>query len=834
MKPKWYHPDDVLPLIVTSNTQELFGCRADDDVTEENPYKLLKKDDILQDIQTRAAVSDFSPIKQTVLDYPEEELLLVYDRDYTYNSNFYLVITPETKNRLFSPPETEKPEEEDECSGPPKSKPWVSLGSELEIDNESVKTIRPKLQYKLSRLQRKFGAPVSFSDQDPARAKNSYAEYDPYEDSRFSIKQMERDCGVQAVHRVQSLTTQTQWIIKRNMFTQYIPREFSDEDKEKILQSESLKNFCISVTPGVLQVLQQEQLMNIFSDDWSDLETEADDGDWSTKISEGLMLHQVFRDQKNTKDKKISCITWHPTIYGVLAVALTAKKDEQSNESRISPGRPSLICFHSFSNPCDPQLLLECPDDIFAFEFCPTDPNIIVGGCVNGQVALWDISAHVTHLQAPQAGSKKVSVNTDTLDLDDNLEKKTPVVRCCGLSALESRHKAPVTDIHWLPPTFEMSRTGLVVENRLNISVQIISCSPDGFLMLWDVRVQKQLSQSAVDRNPQSTTSGAPDTFKHLDRTWKPLIKVSFARIDTSGEYTPLKFSLGHDTCAGNNTGPATEKPVGSGYRSELLPDYSRLRVPSAKTLQTLEDANIKLCIGTEIGETVFIDWKMEKDDSGRLRNTGPLHCFNIHHSCVNTVQRSPFFKNVVLTIGGYNFAIWKERIMHGPIILSPSSQQLYTTGCWSPSRPAIIFTGKEDGSIEVWNLNEKTNEPVYVHSQASEAKITSIKPWTASPKQHFLAVGDDKGAVSVLQIPKALYRPSKNEKSSVEKYFEREENRLKNISSKKESPATQKKEAGEPRMRTEPEKPAKSNEENEEEYRKEYEEYLVMEEICC
>lgn len=35
---------------------------------------------------------------------------------------------------------------------------------------------------------------------------------------------------------------------------------------------------------------------------------------------------------------------------------------------------------------CFLQLLLECPDDIFAFEFCPSDPNIIVGGCMNGQV----------------------------------------------------------------------------------------------------------------------------------------------------------------------------------------------------------------------------------------------------------------------------------------------------------------------------------------------------------------------------------------------------------------------------------------------------------------
>ena len=61
------HPDDILPMVLTSATQELFGCRADEDVTGESPYKLLKKDDIIQDLKTRAAVSDFSPAKQIVL-----------------------------------------------------------------------------------------------------------------------------------------------------------------------------------------------------------------------------------------------------------------------------------------------------------------------------------------------------------------------------------------------------------------------------------------------------------------------------------------------------------------------------------------------------------------------------------------------------------------------------------------------------------------------------------------------------------------------------------------------------------------------------------------------
>lgn len=54
-------------MVLTSATQQLFGCLADEDITRENPYKLLKKDNIIQDIKTRAAVSDFSPVKQIVL-----------------------------------------------------------------------------------------------------------------------------------------------------------------------------------------------------------------------------------------------------------------------------------------------------------------------------------------------------------------------------------------------------------------------------------------------------------------------------------------------------------------------------------------------------------------------------------------------------------------------------------------------------------------------------------------------------------------------------------------------------------------------------------------------
>uniref|UniRef100_A0A665TD64 WD repeat domain 63 n=1 Tax=Echeneis naucrates TaxID=173247 RepID=A0A665TD64_ECHNA len=314
------HPQDIFPMVLTLATQELFGCCADKDVTEKSPYKLLKKDDIIQDIKTRAAVSDFSPVKQIVLDYPEDEILLVFDRDFTYGQSFYLIVTPEAKEKILRPPEP--PETpgvfELDVNKTPEPKQWISLGSELEIEEESVKESREKLCYKFSRVRSMFRRSVSFSDRNTTDAKDGYLECSSYQDNRFSIKQMFRDYGIQAVPRLQTSSAQTQWTSQRNNFAQYKPRELRVEEIESILQDESLKIFLNTVTPRVLKALQQEEIMNVFIDDWKALGTGPEAGDWSGKASEGLMLYQAFADQTYTKDKRISSISWHPTIYGKL------------------------------------------------------------------------------------------------------------------------------------------------------------------------------------------------------------------------------------------------------------------------------------------------------------------------------------------------------------------------------------------------------------------------------------------------------------------------------------------------------------------------------------
>ncbi|XP_026055614.1 dynein axonemal intermediate chain 3 [Carassius auratus] len=834
------HPDYIFPLVLTSATQELFGCRADEDLTGENPYKLLKKEDIVQDMKTRASVSDFSPVKQLVLDYPEDELLLVFDRDFTYGQSFYLVLTVEAKHNILKPSvqgddeeqitHEEEEEEEEDMIIPktPESHPWMSLGSEQEIEEESVTASRPRLRYKISPLLRRCGAPVCFSDRGALDGKEGFVECPSYQDKSFSIRAMERHTAVQASSDTKHSSTQTLWKYPRNTWTQYESREFSLEEKEHHLRSENMKNFITSVLTRFEISLQQNHIADVFCDDWTALC--EDEGALMGKTETTLKEYQSFMDLYFSKEKTISHIRWHPTISGVIAVSMTERLslEERIDNSAKLLLNPSYILFWNFTDPINPQLQLECPDDVLCFQFCPSDPNIIAGGCMNGQVVLWDISAHVEKLQDTRSGGKNMSNNLDRNSV-------TPVVRYCAVSGIEIGHKAPITDIQWLPETFELSKLGIPVENPSRVCVQLVTCAPDCCVLFWDLRPPRAVSQSLTDvkqksqEKPLENPHGVPNTFKHLNLTWKPFIRVSLPKIGSSGEYSPLKFSLRDNTvdC------PTGDKPPQSVDREEGC-GFAQLRVPSAKQQKPLENISTKLYVGTEDGELVYTDWRIEKDnDSGRLLSSKPIHRLLVHDTLVNTVSRSPFFRDILLTVSSFSFSIWKEGVTSGPLLRSSCSKMLRTTGHWSLSRPAVFFIGKEDGSIEVWDLLQTSHEPSQIQN-ISSAAVTCISTSSISSKQHLLAVSDRLGTLHILQIPWTLRRSSNSERQIVKKYFEKEEERLEYFQKRQIQHEKEKKEmeAEQQRKKTEPVMSLKQEEELEAEALKEYEQFLALEKV--
>jgi hypothetical protein len=90
-------PPGLYRLFVSSPTQIKFNLRTDEDVTQEDPIRMVAKQALLDDITAKMAISDFSPLKKLIEEYPEDEILFLYDYDFNYDKNFYLCLTTDLK-----------------------------------------------------------------------------------------------------------------------------------------------------------------------------------------------------------------------------------------------------------------------------------------------------------------------------------------------------------------------------------------------------------------------------------------------------------------------------------------------------------------------------------------------------------------------------------------------------------------------------------------------------------------------------------------------------------------------------------------------------------------
>lgn len=98
-------PAGAESLFLASKTQEIFSLGDAAIETENALVKLRSKKEILADIFKRAAVSDFSPIKKKIQDYPEEHLVLIADLDYKFGENFVILLSVEAKDALLVAPD---------------------------------------------------------------------------------------------------------------------------------------------------------------------------------------------------------------------------------------------------------------------------------------------------------------------------------------------------------------------------------------------------------------------------------------------------------------------------------------------------------------------------------------------------------------------------------------------------------------------------------------------------------------------------------------------------------------------------------------------------------
>jgi len=747
-------PLGLFPIFITSMTQNIFKIQADVDVTEENPVKLIPKVDIQSDLIARAAISDFSVIKQAILDSPLDEILVVYDPKYYYGQNYFVCVTEEAVDLILHPPPTEEEESEEEKKKKQRPPEWISLGSEQEIDMEKVILNRDYIHVEISKKIMDFAKPCKFGDRD---ANDTYFEYKSFKDPSIEeIECMQLNKGIQAIPELTEDATQVDWYRPVNSAVQYESRSLDTTEIDTIKDSEELASILKKNLYSFEKAMQENSLLNIFTDEFKDLGDEEMNIEHNMHVN--LQEYQSFTDLQHSKDRPVICIDWHPVQMGILGVSCVKSLtfDERAATGLNVKLKDSLILIWSLFDPIHPLLLLEAPDDIMSFQFNPQNTNIIAGGCINGQVVLWDISEYQEKLKMSRKNKYEVSDNLKTKEKTT----ETPIIKYIVASSIEHSHRMTITSLQWLPKHMEISNNGELLDEPCGDINQLITGSLDGQVYFWDLRFKKEI--------------------KMLDLTWRPLLRLAISSLDNTYDYGIMCINIQRSLIFETEKKKDKDKTKSLKF-SDKDDDDNDIEVDKKQLC--------KFYCGTEDGDLIYANWLSsetveDKGSASRIENV-----FEGHYGPICDIKRSPFFPTIILSVGGKSFRIWKEGVSEGPLLISPLSTVNLTSGEWSPTRPGVFFIGKRDGTIEIWDLIDRSNAAISCQNISSTGvtflNIHQYKNKSRSNRQ-FLASGDDEGTLHVIEIPKNLNKIKRNEKSLMKNFFEREESKLKYVTERK------------------------------------------------
>ncbi|XP_039937647.1 dynein axonemal intermediate chain 2 [Hirundo rustica] len=183
-----------------------------------------------------------------------------------------------------------------------------------------------------------------------------------------------------------------------------------------------------------------------------------------------------------------------------------------------------------------------------------------------------------------------------------------------------------------------------------------------------------------------------------------------------------------------------------------------------------------KFLVGTEQGIIVSCN-RDAKTPPEKIANI-----FRSHIGAVYSVTRNPFFPKVFLSVGDWTARIWTEELMDSSSIMETKYHTAYLLdACWSPVKPAVFFTARSDGTLDIWDFLFHQKEPS-LSLKVSNEPLLSLR---SQDNGQIIGCGTRLGAVSLLEISPGLCTLRKNEKTLTSTMFEREARREKVLQDK-------------------------------------------------
>ena len=298
-------------------------------------------------------------------------------------------------------------------------------------------------------------------------------------------------------------------------------------------------------------------------------------------------------------------------------------------------------------------------------------------------------------------------------------QDEAPELLILTSSGIFDSHKGPVKAICWLPQQVKIERKNhcVLLPEPQEVS-QFATLSEDGLILFWE-------SSFPLDKNP----------YKNQDYIWQPLLKVQLTRLGD-------KLDIG-------------------GSHLYINPHQK----------------DSMFWATNDSGDLLLGDWVARSHDDSRPEFVKKAYLSDFVFRPTVAMQVSPFFNDIILTAHDFHFNIWKESC-ETPVFQSYFSSTYLTCAAFSPIRPAILFIGKADGRIDIWDFLDQSHKESLSHNISSQ-KLTTISFLGLKKIPLVMAIGDSNGSLHIIEIARHASKETERERKSIYEFWCKEEERV-------------------------------------------------------
>lgn len=550
------------------------------------------------------------------------------------------------------------------------------------------------------------------------------------------------EIGLQAAHQMKTFSSQTYYNRMVNASCQYNSEDFIEAVKQQTnsgkpgsLQTK-LERFIEKVSYRIESALSSNEIINVFQDDFMMLGDEEAAVSAQNSTASLTDAPRRYSDQTYVKDMSVSCIKFSPHNPHWVAFSLVKNMDFASRVEIMGTSFDAHLLILDFSDSQMIQLAydLVSPVEITTFEFHPDNERVVMGGCLNGQVITWDLYANDLRV-----GANRVNHN-ENQEGEEATQQIGTVMKCLAVSQLEKSHRSYVSDLKFIPACVRVDKKN----DNHGKSEHFLTVSEDGWMSIWDC---KAVDKKKVEENEAGGKR----------REWQPFKSIQLFRPDGSPDLGLSKIL----------------------FESE---SYYK----SAEKLTTFWASSFE-------GELMQIDWDVKpikdahddgNENSKKVDNVIKYYDNEMNFRPILSIERSPFYDDLVMTVHDFNFCIWKTSTYKdnlAPIFRSANTFGAHNTcGAFSPTRPGVIFITKTN-AIDIWDFYDQSNKPSITLPLATSQityfrfqKVAGIKGKKKGTQN--LAYGEfETGNLNLCEVPHNLSKEQDGELKVIKDFWERE-----------------------------------------------------------